>query len=69
MTSILVIIERTSHKQFKCSYLKDQEFLLHSACEIYIKFLNIKFLQKEIEPDSLNISEIIDCKRRGYLNV
>ena len=30
--------------------------------------LNLKHFEKNIEPHNLSISEIIDSKKRGYLN-
>ena len=45
--------------------------------EIFVEFLsafpavtsNLKYLEKEDEPQSLFVSEIIDCKKQSYLNV
>ena len=57
-----------SRKKFKRYYLKNENFLL-----FFIAFLkcawNLEHFEKEDEYLSLIISEIMDCKRGGYLNV
>ena len=30
--------------------------------------LNLEYFQKKDEPPTLIVSEVIECKRRGYLN-
>ena len=67
MTSILVIAERNSCNQLKCNYLKNKNFLwkFYSVLNIYIEFW--AFWKKNL-PHSLNISDIIDSEKRGYLN-
>ena len=69
MTSIPAAICRISRNNFKRKYLRNKrlflDFLLHfwNVHEIWSIF------KKKDEYPSLIISEIIDAKRRGYLNV
>ena len=69
MTSIPAAICRISRNNFKRKYLRKKrlflDFLLHfwNVHEIWSIF------KKKDEYPSLIISEIIDAKRRGYLNV
>ena len=69
MTSIPAAICRISRNNFKRHYLRNKrlflDFLLHfwNVHEIWSIF------KKKDEYPSLIISEIIDAKRRGYLNV
>ena len=69
MTSISAAISRIYRNIFKRHYLRNKrlflEFLLHfwNVHEIWSIF------KKKDEYPSLIISEIIDAKRRGYLNV
>ena len=69
MTSIPAPICRISRNNFKRNYLRNKklflDFLLHfwNVHEIWSIF------KKKDEYPSLIISEIIDAKRRGYLNV
>ena len=69
MARVLVIILRISHNQFECNYLKTQKIFLG----ILLRFLNLHKIsnilkKKKHDPNSLIIPEIIDSKRRGYLN-
>ena len=68
MTSIPAAICRVYRNNFKRYYLKNKRLFLN-----FIAFLkcakNLEHFQKEDEYPSLIISEIIDPKRRGYLNV
>ena len=65
MTNILVIIRKIDGK------LKTKK--LKTFDNFFFKFLvfisNIEHFGKEDEPYNLNIAEIIDSKRRGYLNL
>ena len=69
MTSVPAAICRISRNNFKRHYLRNKrlflDFLLHfwNVHEIWSIF------KKKDEYPSLIISEIIDAKRRGYLNV
>ena len=69
MTSIPAAICRIYRNNFKRYYLKDKKtfsvFLLH----FWNVHKNLEHFQKEDEYPSLIISEIIDAKRRGYLNL
>ena len=68
MARVLVIILRISHNQFEYNYLKTQKIFLG----ILLHFLNLhkisNILKKKHDPNSLIIPEIIDSRRRGYLN-
>ena len=68
MTTIPEAICRVSHNNFKRHYLKKKDFFW-----FFIAFLkcawNLENFPKKDEYPSLIISEIIDTKKRGYLNV
>ena len=67
-TSILVVIERIYHYQFKCNYLKTHQFFADFFCLfwIYIKF---PMFWKNNEPHRSSISELTVSKRCVDLNV
>ena len=69
MTSIPARIYRIYGNNFERNYLKKQ----NTFSWFFIGFLkfawNLEHFQKEDEYPSLIISEIIDAKRRGYLNI
>ena len=69
MTSIPAAICRIYHNNFKRHYLKNKRLFL----DFLLHFLNVheisSIFKKKDEYPSLIISEIIDAKRRGYLNV
>ena len=69
MTSIPAAICRIYRNNFKRHYLRNKTLFLR----FFIDFLKcpwyLEHFQKKDEYPSLIISEIIDAKRRGYLNV
>ena len=65
MTRILALIERIYRHYFKCIYLKNKRLV--SFLIVFLdSTLNIEHFPKK-RSYSLNISEFIDFKRRGYL--
>ena len=58
-----------SRNKFKRHYLKNKK----NFCGFFIAFLKrastLEHFEKKDEYPSLNISEIMDCERGGYLNV
>ena len=64
MTSVLVKKDTVYHNQFKCNYLKNQK----DFGNILLNFWNVHKILNVDEPHSLSIFEIIDSKRRGFLN-
>ena len=69
MTSIPAAICRIYHNNFKRHYLKNKRLFL----DFLLHFWNVheisSIFKKKDEYRSLITSEIIDAKRRGYLNV
>ena len=70
MTSIPAAICRIYRNSFKRHYLIKKRFFL----DFLLHFLNVHqissiFKKKKDESPTVNISEIIDSERRGYLNV
>ena len=59
----------TSRNKFKRHFLKNKKLFV----EFFIALLkcagNLEHFEKKDEYPSLNISEIMDCQRGGYLNV
>ena len=64
MTCVIGLIGRTY--QLKCIYPKKQKHVASFLLLFYLHFQH--FEKKKHEPHSLNISEIIDFERHGYLN-
>ena len=69
MTSIPAAICRVYHNNFKRHYLKKKKDFFWFFIAFLKRAQNLEHFQKEDEYPSLIISEIIDPKRRGYLNV
>ena len=69
MTSIPAAICRIYRINFQCNYLRNKRLFP----DFLLNFWNVHEIQsifkKKDEYPSLIISEIIDAKRRGYLNV
>ena len=66
MASYLVIIGRNSLNHVKCNYLKNEKKFV----EILLRFGNLQNILttfKKSDPHTINISEIIDSKKREYL--
>ena len=70
MTSIPVEMCRISSNNFQRHYLKDKRFCLQFLTSFHKSTSNLEhFFFKKDESPSLNISQIIDSERGGYLNV
>ena len=69
MTSIPAAICRIRRNNFKRHYLKNKRLFLDFFCAFLKCAWNLEDFQKKNEYPSLIISELIDAKRRGYLNV
>ena len=68
MTSIPAAICRVYRKHFKRHYIKQKNFF--SFFLAFWKYArNLEHFQKEVEYNSLMISDLIDAEKRGYLNV
>ena len=69
MTSIPTAISRIYRKNFKRHYLRIKR-LFQGFFFAFLKCAwNLEHFPKKDEYPSLIISELIDAKRRGYLNV
>ena len=68
MTSIPAAISRIYRKHFKRHYNKKKNFFWFLIAFLKCAW-NLEHFQKNDEYPSLIISELIDAKRRGYLNV
>ena len=68
MTSIPSATCRIYRNIFKRYYLRIKRLFLIFYC-IFEMCKNLEHFQKKDEYPSLIISELIDAKRRGYLNV
>ena len=66
MSSIVAIILRIWRKQFKCIYLKNP--FSHDCIAFLDSTLNLEHFEKELQPHSLSISEIIHTEKSDYLN-
>ena len=58
-----------SGNKFKRSYLKKKSIFLVFFIDFPKCALNLEYFEKKDEYPSLIISEMMDCKRGGYLNV
>ena len=62
----ILVIKGKIRDQFKCNYLKNERNLTSFS----LHFRNpYQIFGNQDESDSLSVSETIDSKRRGYLNV
>ena len=68
MTSIPAAICRTYRNNFKRHYLRNKRFVLDFSLHFWNVHETESFFRKKDEYPSLNISEIMDAERRGYLN-
>ena len=69
MTSIPAAIWRIYCNNFKRHYLRNKRLFPNFFIAFLKSAWNLEDFQKRHEYPSLIISEIIDAKRRGYLNV
>ena len=56
-------------KPIQLQLLQNQEIFAEFLSAFPAVTSNLKYLEKEDEPQSLFVSEIIDCKKQSYLNV
>ena len=68
MASILVLIGTFKRNQLRCNYVRNEKKFFQSFSAFLTSSSNFKNFEKNDDSHGLCISDIPDCKRRGYWN-